>query len=78
LLAVDDHAKGRIWHRLFIVVLYRPFHAQKVLDLIAGVGLYLHLVVEVAVVVAVVTVLFVIFSMSNGKPLSFLRLARVH
>ncbi len=33
--AIDDHAKGRIWHGLFMVVLHRPFRAQKVLVLFA-------------------------------------------
>jgi hypothetical protein len=64
---MDDNAKGRIWHELFIVVLSHPFHAQTVLVLFAGVGLYLCLVVEVAVVVAV---LFFMSCSGNGMPLS--------
>ena len=47
---INDSAKGRIWHGLFIVVLHRPFCAQKVHVLFAGGCLYLCLVVEVAVV----------------------------
>jgi len=49
-LARDDHAKGRIWHGLFTVVLHRPFRASKAHVLFAGVCLYLCFVVEVAVV----------------------------
>ena len=64
---MDDNAKGRIWHGLFIVVLYHPFHTQTVLVLFAGVGMYLCLVVEVAVVVAV---LFFMSCSGNGMPLS--------
>jgi hypothetical protein len=47
---VNDHAKGRIWHGLFMVVLHRPFRAPKAHVLFAGVCLYLCFVVEVAVV----------------------------
>jgi len=48
----------QIAHCLFMVVLHRPFRAPKAHVLFAGVCLYLCLVVEVAVVVAVVAVLF--------------------
>jgi len=41
-----------------MVVLHRPFRAQKAYVLFAGVCPYLCFVVEVAVVVAVVAVLF--------------------
>jgi hypothetical protein len=41
-----------------LVVLRRPFRAQIACVLYTGVGLYLYLIVEVAVVVAVVAVLF--------------------
>ncbi len=49
-IAIDDHAKGRIWHGLFMVVLHRPFRAPKACVSFAGVCLYLCFVVEVAVV----------------------------
>jgi hypothetical protein len=51
---MNDHAKGRIWHGLFVVVLHRPFRAQQAHVLFAGVCLFLWLFVGVAVVVAVV------------------------
>jgi len=55
---MNNNAKGRIWHGLFMVVLRRPFRAPKAHVLFAGVCLYLCLVVGVAVVVAVVALFF--------------------
>jgi hypothetical protein len=37
--AIDDSAKGRIWHGLFMVVLHRPFRAQKAHVLFASEGI---------------------------------------
>ena len=51
-------AKDQIWHCLFLVVLCGPSRAQKVRVLFASVCLFLRIVVEVAVVVTVVAVLF--------------------
>ena len=52
-IAMDDHAKGRIWHGLFMAVLHRPFHAQKARVLFAGVCLFMWLFVMVFVVARV-------------------------
>jgi hypothetical protein len=51
---------------LFLVVLSRPFHAQNCSILFIGVGQFLHLFVEVAVVVAVVAV---VYGVDNGNQL---------
>jgi hypothetical protein len=52
-----------------VVILYRPLCAQKALVLFIGVGQFLCLVVEVAVLVAVVAVRCVIYDAFRGKPL---------
>jgi len=64
---VGKNAKGRMRIWLFMVVLCRPCCAQQVIALFAGVGLFLCMVVEVAVLVAVVTVLFVIIDAGHRK-----------
>ena len=53
---MKENAKGLIWHGLFLGVLCRPFRAQKGCVLFAGVGGFLWMVVEVAVVVAVAAI----------------------
>jgi len=60
-------AKDQIWHGLFIVVLCGPSRAQKVCVLFVGVGCFLLIIVEVAVLVAVVAVLFVICVMGRNS-----------
>ena len=56
--AIDDNAKGRMRIWLSFVVLCRPCCAQQAIALFTSVGLFLCMVVEVAVLVAVVAVLF--------------------
>lgn len=55
-------AKGRRRSDSFADVLYSPFSAQKVCFLFANVGWLLYIVVQVAVVIAVVAVSFIRFT----------------